>query len=331
MSRKLNIKESIARAIEGHHVTRDNIDINLISNQAEHIQTFLEEQKIKYEQLKRIQCIQHKLRTDSDGNVVFDEGTLIHCANKCDAKKLVGIKEQGILSGDFVGIPEFNNDESYFCADFYRADKQIQYSEFIERIQASDKIVGRGPFGKGLKNNTKIAFVFDSNDELNELTTTDMYRPENNEHIMQLALKLLESYKGEKNGQSSAIPYGIPSSFITGIIIGDGLLQNSEYINLLNQLFPNCYILNREGKLFFSPELTLEQNKENKLVCLKSIPEQEEWKRERTTNIVNSFLNSAVQATEQATRTEEINNQASNIKTLHNQKGLPENEHNVTK
>ena len=44
---------------------------------------------------------------------------------------------------------------------------------------------------------------------------------------------IFESYKGEKNGQVSAIPYGIPSSFISGIIAGDSLLQDNEYMEMI--------------------------------------------------------------------------------------------------
>ena len=213
-----NLKMNIARAIAGHYTSRDERNEKLIIEQADTIFEFLKGQKKLYEQLKKANITPHKLKTDENGEVVFDEGTLIHCAGQCDYDKLRGIRDKGIMAGDFVGIPEFNNDETYFCADFYRADTQMKSSNFIERIQESDKITGRGPFGKGMKNITKIAFIFDFNDDIKSLTDTDMYLPENSEHVMQLALKLLESYKGEKNGQASAIPYGIPPAFISGII-----------------------------------------------------------------------------------------------------------------
>ena len=213
-----DLKMNIVKAIAGHYTSMDEIDEKLIYEQADTILEFLQEQKRLYEQLKKANIPPHKIKTNENGEVVFDEGTLIHCARQCDYDKLCGIRDKGIMTGDFVGIPEFNNDESYFCADFYRADAQMKSSDFIKRIQESDKTTGRGPFGKGLKNITNIAFIFDFNDEIKSLTDTDMYLPENSEHIMQCALKLLESYKGEKNGQVSAIPYGVPSSFISGII-----------------------------------------------------------------------------------------------------------------
>ena len=54
---------------------------------------------------------------------------------------------------------------------------------------------------------------------MKKLTDTDMYCTQNSNHPMQFVLNLLESYKGEKNGRVSAIPYGVPSSFISGIIV----------------------------------------------------------------------------------------------------------------
>lgn len=213
-----DLKINIIRAIANNPISRDEMDEKLIYEQAETIQEFLETQRKIYEQLKKTNSLPHKLKTNSNGEVIFDEGTLIHCAGDCDYDKLRGIKEKGIIAGDFIGITEFNNDETYFCADFYRTDSQMQSKDFIERIKESDKTSGRGPFGKGIKNTTRIAFIFDSNDDMRALTDTDMYRPENSNHPMQSALNLLESYKGEKNGQVSAIPYGIPSAFISGII-----------------------------------------------------------------------------------------------------------------
>lgn len=311
------LKVNIVRAIANHYISRDEMDENLIYEQAGAIQEFLDMQMKLYEQLRTTTNTPHKLKINPEnGEVIFGEGALIHCAGQCDYDKLSGIKEKGIMAGDFVGIPEFNNDESYFCADFYRADRELSSREFIDRISDSDKTTARGPFGKGLKNITKLAFIFDSNDELRELMDTDMYRPENSNHPMQSALKLLESYKGEKNGQVSAIPYGIPSAFISGIIAGDSLLQDNEYMEMIRAMFPNCYILNREGRIFFSPDLTPEQNKENQLECLKVIPEQEGWRKDRVKKTIEYLLSSAIEATEEITRTGIINEQVSNIAQL---------------
>ena len=199
-----------------------------IMKQMDDIFTYLCKQKEMVKELGKKDKKNSALTCDENGNIIFDEGTLIHCAGKCDYDKLLSIKKYGIVAGDFIGIPEFNNGETYFCADFYRADRELSSREFIDRISDSDKTTARGPFGKRLKNITKLAFIFDSTDELRELMDTDMYKPENSNHPMQSALNLLESYKGDKNGQVSAIPYGIPSTFISGIIAGDRIYGNNS-------------------------------------------------------------------------------------------------------
>lgn len=213
-----NLKESIITAIEDHYVPRDDKDKNLMNKQAEIILKFLEKQKNLYEQLEKINILPRELKTNENGEIIFDEGTLIHCAGKCSYDKLLGIRDKGIMAGDFIGIPESNNSETYFCADFYRTDSQMQFGDFIERIKESDAVPKRGPFGRTIGNSTKIAFILDFNPDMKKLTDTDMYRTQNSNHPMQFVLNLLESYKGEKNGRVSAIPYGVPSSFISGII-----------------------------------------------------------------------------------------------------------------
>lgn len=286
------LKLSIAKCIASHCVSKDE---KLIYKQAEAIEEFLMTQMKNYERLKKEEIITPRVEME-DGEVVFREGTLIHCASQCDYNKLSRIKEKGIMAGDFIGIPEMNNGESYFCADFYRTDKPMQGKKFIERIKESDSICGRSPFGEGFRNNTKIAFIFDSTDLLRKLTDTDMYKKENQNHPMQLALNLLEDYKEEKRGQVAAIPYGIPSNFISGIIAGDALLQNKNYVEMLQQIFPNCYILNKEGRVFFSPELTLEQNDQNKMECLKGMVEQKEWRKEEAKKVTEALAKDFLKA-----------------------------------
>ena len=107
-----------------------------------------------------------------------------------------------------------------------------------------------------------------------------------------------------------------------GLLHGDSLLQDNRYMKLLNQLFPNCYILNREGRVFFSPELTPEQNKNNQTRCLEAIPEQEGWRKDNANNTIERLLSSAIQATEENTRTSAINEQAQTIKSVEKAKTL---------
>ena len=78
------------------------------------------------------------------------------------------------------------------------------------------------------------------------------------------------------------------------LLHGDSLLQDNRYIKILNQMFPNCYILNREGRVFFSPDLTPEQNKQNQLKCLENIPGMDEMKKNIAKNTIEQLLSTKI-------------------------------------
>ncbi len=251
--------------------------------------TFLNSQMNTYNELKKTNFPLQKLKIDSKtGKVLFNKGTLIHCARECSYEKLLSYKEKGIVTGDFINIPE--DGETFLCADFYRADAPMSSTEFFDRILDSDSFTCRGPFSDKWKYCTKLAFIIDSNDTIERLTDTDMYMPQNSEHDMQCILNLLSSYKNEKNGQVAAIPYGIPSSCISGIVAGDFLLQNKEYMHLVNQMFPNCYILNHKGRVFFDPSLSKEENDINKSNCLSDLQKFNETRMQRGNNVIKKML-----------------------------------------
>ena len=250
---------------------------------------FLNSQMDTYNELKETDFPLQELKIDSKtGKVLFDKGTLIHCARECSYEKLLSYKEKGIVTGDFINIPE--DGESFLCADFYRADAPMSSTEFFDRILDSDSWACRGPFSDKWKYCTKLAFIIDPNDTTERLTDTDMYMPQNSEHDMQCILNLLSKYKEEKNGQVAAIPYGIPSSCISGIVAGDFLLQNEEYMHLINQIFPNCYILNHEGRVFFDPLLSKEENDVNKSNCLSNLQEFNETRTQMGNNAIKRML-----------------------------------------
>lgn len=250
---------------------------------------FLSSQMDTYNELKETDFPLQELKINpKTGKVIFDKGTLIHCARECSYEKLLSYKEKGIVTGDFINIPE--DGESFLCADFYRADAQMSSTDFFDRILDSDSWACRGPFSDKWKYCTKLAFIIDSNDATERLTDTDMYMPQNSEHDMQYILNLLSSYKEEKNGQVAAIPYGIPSSCISGIVAGDFLLQNEEYMHLINQIFPNCYILNHEGRVFFDPSLSKEENDTNKSNCLSNLQEFNETRTQMGNNAIKRML-----------------------------------------
>lgn len=49
--------------------------------------------------------------------------------------------------------------------------------------------------------------------------------------------------------RESAIIYGFPKEFITGIIVSRKFKKNKEILNELKLLFPKCFICNLDGKV----------------------------------------------------------------------------------
>ena len=269
-----------------------------ILQQIEEIQKFLDRQKEIYEKLKEKEGKNNGLQVNPEtGRVVFEEGTLIHCASEGYYEKLVNIKDKGIMSGDFIGIPEADNQETFLCADFYRADERIDSKKFFDRIGQSDSLACRGPFSEKWKHCLKLAFIINPDIELKDLLDTDMYKKENRNHVMQNMLSLLESYTDEKYGQVSAIPYGIPSSAFSGIVLGDYLLQNEQYIRTIQQLFPDCYILTHEGKVFFDPTLSTEENDTKQNECIENLQQFRTDLTELGDRAVGRFLEKAPKST----------------------------------
>lgn len=265
--------------------------VDEILQQVDEIQKFLAQQRKTYQRLRESKGKSNNLQVNKKtGEAIFDEGTLIHCASECSYEKLLNIKDKGIMAGDFIGIPEFNNQETFYCADFYRADQKMNSTNFFERIRESDSHSCRSPFSEQWKHCLKLAFIINPNAELKDLMDTDMYKKQNSDHIMQKMLHLLEKYMGEKNGQVSAIPYGIPSNFLSGIVVGDYLLQNEEYMRVLQQVFPDCYILTHQGKTFFNPALSKEENETQKNECLKKLRQFRETQVQVGDTAIGRFL-----------------------------------------
>lgn len=251
------------------------------------IRPFINEQIERYKTTSLSKEKRKPLQINGEtGEVIFEEGTLIHCAGRCDYSKLKSISEKGIISGDFLGIPE--DGESFYCADFYRADKKMNSTELFDRISESDKIFCRGPFGSMPKFQSKLAFIIEPRADLQPLLDTDMYKKENENHIMQTELNLLEEYKTEKNGQVASIPYGLPAIAISGIIAGDDLLQDEEYMNMIKEQFSDVYILTRDGKVFFDPELSKRNNETIKKIAKEDAVIKE---NENAQEIVNQLQN----------------------------------------
>lgn len=107
-------------------------------------------------------------------------------------------------------------------------------------------------------NECSVSFIVKySNDDL--LIKNDIF---NTHFSKEISREILPSWYFEKyivnrdfdnneTGREKAILFGIPISMIEGIIVSDKLKENKEYLKI-SELFPNCYICDRNSLVLIS-------------------------------------------------------------------------------
>lgn len=230
-------------------------------------------------QINRFNAIAEKrvdnknIKLDALGNIIFPAGTIIHGTSNCDPDKIANIAKTGILTGQAIGISE--DCETYYCADFHRTSEDISVEEFNSLFPYRD---GRCPFGTLGK--SSLAFVIQPCEQIEELLSYDCYRIGTVNGDMTHSFI---NYLPLAGNAASSILYGVPSSAISGVVMGDNLFKKSEIVEFISGLFPESYIISKRGHLIYDPnfkgmnsqEIT-ELRRENYLNVLK----REELERE---------------------------------------------------
>ena len=202
------------------------------------------EQINRFNALKERRIFNKNINFDDNGNIIFPAGSIIHGTSNCDMDKIISIAESGILTGQALGIGE--DGESYYCADFHKVSKDISVSEYNSCFSYVD---GRCPFGT--RGKFSLAFVVQPDPEIDELLSYDCYKTNTPNgkvaHAFTNDLPLSEEV-------ASSILYGVPSSAISGIVMGDSLLKKPEIVKFLLDLFPDCYIISKTGNLIYDPK-----------------------------------------------------------------------------
>ena len=187
---------------------------------------------------------------NSEGNLIFSEGTLIH-GTSYNEEKLDNISKTGILTGQAVGVSE--DGETYYCADFHRVAREMTVEEYSTNFKIND---GRCPLGKFRADNSySISFVVVPNEICSELLSYDCYRVDTKESDITRTFVNLNGLprKGSETDKVSSILYGVPSNFINGIIVGGKVLNDENKIKFLMEKFPDCYIMTGFGELIYNP------------------------------------------------------------------------------
>ena len=240
------------------------------SSKKELLQESFNKQKTTFETaLKNITC------NNLNSNMTFCENTLIH-GTKFDYDKLKSIKNTGILASEFIGGEDLF-DETPFCADFFRINKNLSLFNFFLTMNGTRDWTGsnflpikplgtqpsfsnhidvsncRLPFLKTSESKDNIAFIINGNYQcLKTLQEYDYYRNPNPYFVMN-SLVVEKNVRGFYKPEMSAIFLGVPSTLFSAIIVGEGVENDKEKIDFLKKEFSNIPIISSSANILYIP------------------------------------------------------------------------------
>ena len=203
-----------------------------------------EQIRILNEQIERFNSFKGKEREEiiPSDKLVLPKGTLIH-GTKFNIEMLKSIAKTGIITGQYFGIEE--DGETFYCVDFHRVSKDTSLEEYNKEFSYKD---GRCPFGN--RGKSTIAFIIHPTNGLNGIGAYDCYREETKESEIVKSFVNLEGLPDYDKNKLSSILFGVPCSFINGIVVGDKLIDE-EKIGMLKGLFPGCYMVRNNGEIIY--------------------------------------------------------------------------------
>ena len=234
------------------------------------------QKEILFKQIQRFNnCIKLERRVVVPGEkVILPKGTRIH-GTPYNEKIINSISKGGIITGQFFDIPEDN--ETFFCADFHKVPDDMTLDEYAENFTYRD---GRCPFRKNLGKET-IGLILFPDERSDEITKYDCFEKDTVEGKITRDFVNESGLPIDDKEMVSGILFGIPSSFITGIAMGD-LTITIENVKRIISLFPGAFITRASGEIIYrdgdSMELLEERVKSVQREC--KVEELENEKKE---------------------------------------------------
>lgn len=216
----------------------------------------LEDQIDRYNMIKKNKTYcNNKRRVNEKGRIILEEGTLIH-GTYFDIDVLRKISKNGILACEILGEPE--NNETYYCADFFRVPKTQTMKEYYEFCKEKEIVAGfktdkmetvklpvLSPFSVGI--------IVNNDSYLQDLLSYDPYRENLEVQGIVNQQELLDTGLYDNRERLAAILIGVPANCISGIWIGDRIRTDKEKIEQLKSLFIKSYIVTNDGSILYTP------------------------------------------------------------------------------
>lgn len=191
------------------------------------------------------------------GNPELPQGTLLH-GTTYSPETIKAIKATGILSGEFVGVPE--DSETHYCADFFRVPHDMTLKKYQAWITEMEDITGsrikkqrmeRSRLATPLSRNKQITFIVDSRQtEIAGLLQQDAYDEGADPKLRAIVndQALLDPHGDKQTRRLSAILCGVPSNAINGIVVSSELTEQETEL-LWNTFGSNVALFSAKGEL----------------------------------------------------------------------------------
>lgn len=107
--------------------------------------------------------------------------------------------------------------------------------------------------------NSTMAFIVKDNEERHNLIKNDIFDENFDINITKDIVPewffekymLTREFDNYETGRERAILYGVPSSFIEGILVNEKIENDDESLKQIKEYFPECYICNLDGKVIY--------------------------------------------------------------------------------
>lgn len=238
MAKRKNVNDTIEKELEKLSYVQKN---------------YLAKQVDRFNKLNTLPGIIHMPITDESGRVLLNSGSLIYGAGNFSVEKVYKISSIGLISDLFLG--DLIDDNNLFCANFYKITRDVSLEEYNNDFKYNDERFPFSPLGS-MKGANSLAFIVSKND--NELFDFDLYKIGTDESSIARSFTDIRKIPFQLYDEVSSILYGVPSSMIEGIVLGDELFRNIDFVKYIINSLPNCYIATKNGYVIYDHSMKVE-------------------------------------------------------------------------
>lgn len=181
-----------------------------------------------------------------DNRIILKERTLVYGAGAFSYEKVFKILENGFLGNLFNG--KFDDKVNPYCANFCVIPRDISLIDFNANFDRNYNF----PFGRlgSMDGANCLAFIISKNDS--KLFDFDLYKSCEEASVTRSFADVKKLYI-KRYDEVASILYGVPSNMVLGIVLGDNLFRDLKIVEVIIDLFPNCYIATKNGEVIYFP------------------------------------------------------------------------------